>query len=270
MTPPVQLSIIIPARNEESNIAACIDDLLSLLVKEQAIATEVIIVNDGSSDATEFQVQQAQERWENVRLVRRTEPHGFGRAIRTGLEFVRGDVVIIYMADRSDHPVDALNYYTKIQAGYDCVYGSRFLPQSQVNRYPPLKLVVNRMVNIAIQWLFWTKHNDLTNAFKAYRREVVEHCGPYRACHFNITLEMSLSAMISGYRIAQIPIGWEGRTWGSSKLRMREMGRRYLCTLLMLFFQRMLMSDDVKAERSRNMISGQEIPAARRQTISQL
>ena len=93
--------------------------------------------------------------------------------------------------------------------------------------------------------------NDMTNAFKAYRAEVIEHCGPYRACHFNITLEMSLSALISGYRIKEVPISWEGRTWGSTNLRMREMGRRYLCTLLMLFFQRILMSDDVIAERER-------------------
>ena len=157
------------------------------------------------------------------------------------------------MADRSDHPSDAKRYYETIQDGYDCVFGSRFREGSQVNRYPMVKLWVNRIVNKAIQWMFWTSMNDLTNAFKAYRTDVVQHCGPYRACHFNITLEMSLSALISGYRIKEIPIGWEGRTWGSTNLRMREMGRRYLCTLLMLFFQRVLMSDDVVAEGKREL-----------------
>jgi dolichol-phosphate mannosyltransferase len=132
--------------------------------------------------------------------------------------------------------------------GYDCVFGSRFVAGSTVHRYPTMKRIVNRVVNRAVQWMFWTPFNDLTNAFKAYRREVIEACGPYRACHFNITLEMSLSALIGGFRIAEIPISWEGRTWGSTNLRMLEMGRRYLCTLLMLFFQRMLISDDVRSE----------------------
>ena len=59
---------------------------------------------------------------------------------------------------------------------------------------------------------------------------------------------MSLAALIRRYKIAQIPIRWYGRTWGSSKLKLREMGRKYLCTLLMFFFQRMLVSDDLLAE----------------------
>ena len=64
-----------------------------------------------------------------------------------------------------------------------------------------------------------------------------------------MTLELSLSALIRKYDIAQIPITWEGRTWGCSKLKLREMGRKYLCTLLMLFFQKMLLQDDVLAEK---------------------
>ena len=248
-----QLSVVIPAYNEEQNIGPCIDDLLTYLIDESGIATEVIVVNDNSTDRTEHEVLRRRERWPSIRLVRRKPPGGFGRAIRSGLSFVRGDVVIIYMADRSDHPEDAKRYFDTIQQGYDCVFGSRFVKGAQVHRYPRVKLIVNRIVNTMIQIMFWTSMNDLTNAFKAYRRQVIEHCGPYRACHFNITLEMSLSALISRYRIKEIPIGWEGRTWGSTNLRMREMGRRYLCTLLMLFFQRVLMSDDVIAEGQREI-----------------
>ena len=74
-------------------------------------------------------------------------------------------------------------------------------------------------------------------------------CGPYRASHFNVTLEMSLGALVRNYNIAQIPISWSGRTWGSSNLRIREMGRRYLSTLLMMFFARHLIADDLIAER---------------------
>src|SRR5207247_1714409 len=118
--------------------------------------------------------------------------------------------------------------------------------------YPKIKLFFNRIVNRCIQFMFLTKFNDLTNAFKAYRTEVIHDCGPYRSSHFNITIEMSLSALIRRYHIAQIPIRWYGRTWGSSNLKLREMGRRYLSTLLMMFFQRILVSDDLIAERLAN------------------
>ena len=255
-----ELSLVLPAYNEEANIGPCVDDLLRCLVSQHGIRTEVIVVNDNSSDGTEAEVLKLAKAWPGcVRLIRRRPPGGFGRALRTGLEYVRGDVVIVYMADRSDHPEDALAYYLKIQEGYDCVFGSRFIEGAKALRYPKVKLIVNRIINKSVQWMFWTNMNDLTNAFKAYRREVVQTCGPYKACHFNITLEMSLSALIGGYKIVQIPIGWEGRTWGSTNLRMGEMGRRYLCTLLMLFFQRILMSDDAQSERLGKATFGEEI-----------
>ncbi|MGB7346472.1 MAG: glycosyltransferase family 2 protein [Pirellulaceae bacterium] len=255
-----QISLVLPAYNEEANIGPCVDDLLKHLVGQHGVKTEVIVVNDNSSDQTEAEVLKIAQAWPGcVRLIRRNPPGGFGRAIRTGLSFVTGDVVIVYMADRSDHPEDAYAYYQKINEGYDCVFGSRFVEGAKVSRYPKGKLVVNRIVNTVVQWMFWTKMNDLTNAFKAYRREVVQTCGPYKACHFNITLEMSLSALIGGYKIIQIPIGWEGRTWGSTNLQMTEMGRRYLCTLLMLFFQRILMNDDVKSERFGKTTLAEEI-----------
>src|SRR5262249_41022785 len=113
----------------------------------------------------------------------------------------------------------------------------------------------NRIVNRCIQLVFWTSFNDLTNAFKAYRTAVIRDCGPYRACHFNLTLEMSLGALIREYQIAQIPIRWYRRTWGSSKLKLREMARRYLSTLLMMLFQRHLIADDLLADRLASNIS---------------
>ncbi len=254
-----ELSVVIPAYNEAINIGPCLDDLMIFLHDQHGLDMEVLVVNDNSLDVTEQQVLERKARWPNIRLIRREPPNGFGRAIRSGLENVTGDIVVIYMADRSDHPADVLRYVEKIREGYDCVFGSRFVAGAVVNHYPRLKLWINRLVNNAIRILFWTHMNDLTNAFKAYRRHVIERCGPYRSCHFNITLEMSLSALISEYKIAQIPIKWEGRTWGSSNLRIREMGRRYLCTLLMLLAQRVLLSDDVRSERNRKLASSREI-----------
>lgn len=244
----MKLSVLIPAYNEEQNIGKCLDEVRSALEKE-CIPYEIIVVNDNSTDGTADIVLEKMKTDSTIHLENRTLPGGFGRAVRAGLSVVQGDVVVIYMADRSDDPNNLIDYYRKIEEGYDCVFGSRFIQGSHVENYPWFKKFVNRIVNTALKYMFWTRFNDLTNAFKAYRIEVIEDCGPCHASHFNITLEMSLGALIRKYNIAEIPINWYGRTWGSSNLHLREMGRKYLSTLLMMFFQRVLIADDLLAER---------------------
>lgn len=247
----LKLSVVIPAYNEAETIPKTVGDLQRTL-DASAVPFEIIIVNDNSRDETGAVIDQLQQADPRIRRVDRTPPGGFGRAIRSGLEAVTGDAVVICMADQSDDPADVLAYYRKLEEGYDAVFGSRFIKGSKVERYPWFKLIVNRIVNRMIQLMFWCKFNDLTNAFKAYRTEVIRACGPYHGCHFNLTIEMSLSALIREYNIAQIPINWYGRTWGSSNLSLGKMGRRYLETLIRAFAERMLIRDDLLAERLAN------------------
>ena len=244
----LKYSIVIPAYNEEKNLAKTVSELLEVLHREN-IPYEMIFVNDNSTDGTRKIIEKFIESDSNIVIVDRTPPRGFGRAIRSGIEAVSGDAVVIYMADSSDDPEDVIGYYRKLEEGYDCVFGSRFISGACIENYPKMKLAVNRLVNRFIQLLFWCKFNDLTNAFKAYKTEVIQTCGTYHACHFNITIEMSLGAVIRKYDIAQIPINWYGRTWGSSNLSLRQMGRRYLATLLKAFAEKLLISDDLIAER---------------------
>jgi dolichol-phosphate mannosyltransferase len=256
-----KLSVVIPAHEEELSLGACLDGLTAEL-QRQCIPYEIVVVDDASADGTSAVARARAEADPAIRCLRRPPPAGFGRAVRAGLEAASGDVVVIYMADLSDHPDDVVAYYRKIEEGYDCVFGSRFVRGGSAEHYPIIKLVANRIVNRLIQALFWTRFNDLTNAFKAYRADVIRECGPYSASHFNITIEMSLGALIRGYSIAQIPIRWSGRTWGSSKLKLREMGRRYLCVLLKTFFEKVLVADDLRAERAARH-SRERAPAAR-------
>ena len=244
----MKLSVVIPAHDEQGSVEACLDGLTGTL-RRHRIPHEIILVDDDSADDTGRLARARADVDPSIRYIRRPAPAGFGRAIRAGLEAVTGEVVVIYMGDLSDDPEDVVAYYRKIEEGYDCVFGSRFVRGGRVDHYPAVKLVANRVVNRLIQVLFWTRFNDLTNAFKAYRADVIRECGPYYACHFNITIEMSLGALIRGYSIAQIPIRWSGRTWGSSNLKLREMGRRYLCVLLKTFFEKVLVADDLQAER---------------------
>ncbi len=242
------LSLVIPAHNEEENLPPTVAELQETL-QRAAIPYEIVIVNDCSTDGTAGVIARMMAADPCIRTIDRQPPGGFGRAVRTGLSMVTGDVVALYMADKSDDPNDAVRYYRKIGEGYDCVFGSRFRKGSTVKNYPGVKLVANRIVNRCIQVMFLCRFNDLTNAFKAYRTEVIRDCGPFRASHFNITIEMSLSALIRKYNIAEIPISWYGRTWGSSKLRLTQMGRRYLATLLKVYADKLLIADDLIADR---------------------
>lgn len=269
MSSKMLLSLVMPAHNEEGNLEATCDKLLEHL-GEEGVPTELILVEDNSTDDTLGAAKRVQARWTGVKIVQRTPPGGFGRAIRSGIDAVEGDVVIVVMADDSDDPKDVVAYYRKIEEGYDCVFGSRFRKGSVVKDYPRFKLLVNRVVNRAIQLMFWTRFNDLTNAFKAYRTEVVRHCGPYSACHFNLTLEMSLSALIRRYEIAEIPISWYGRTWGSSSLRITQMGRRYLAVLLKMFFDKILLSDDLAAEKAASRGRKERREAALQERVDRL
>lgn len=240
-------SILIPAYNEAENLPRTLEPLAAAL-RGEGIPFELLVVNDNSTDATPEVLQSLAPSCPELHVVTNTPPGGLGRAIRCGLKHFKGDVVAVVMADSSDSPEDVVACYRKIEEGYDCVFGSRFRKDSKVSQYPPVKLFFNRIVNFAMRVLFLTRFNDLTNAFKVYRRHAIESISPLHAAHFNITIEMSLSCLIRRFRIAEIPISWSGRTWGQSNLRLREMGRRYLCTLLMIWFERMLILDDLLLE----------------------
>ena len=165
-------------------------------------------------------------------------------AVRKGFQIFRGDAAAVMMGDLSDDPEDLVRCYRKLEEGYDCVFGSRFLPESKLIGYPPHKLVINRLANWFIKTLFRIPFNDTTNAFKLYRRSVVEIMQPLISCHFNLTVEMPLKAIVRGCTFAVVPISWRNRTSGVSKLKIQEMGSRYLFITLYLWLEKHLSRGD--------------------------
>jgi dolichol-phosphate mannosyltransferase len=125
-------------------------------------------------------------------------------------------------------------------------FGSRFIKGGRTAGYPKLKLVINRCVNLGISAMFRHNYNDTTNAFKAYRREVIDNIGPLLANHFNLTVEMPLKAVARGHSFKVVPISWENRRSGVSKLRLQEMGSRYMFIVLYVFFEQHLSRGDYR------------------------
>ena len=221
-----RLSIVIPARDEEGCIASTIHHL-HVELQLKGVPHEIVVVNDGSSDRTGAILDELATTMPELHPVHNQGPHGFGRAIQKGLAAFTGDAVVIMMADESDDCRDVVRYWEELNKGIDCVFGSRFMRGGGVIDYPRIKLLLNRMANGFIRLLFRHGLNDTTNAFKAYRREVIEGCMPILSPHFNITVELPLKAIVRGYSWSVIPITWRNRRSGVAKLKISEMGSRY-------------------------------------------
>ena len=244
----MRLSIVIPAHNEEG----CIEDtILGLLriFKRESINSEILIINDHSTDTTEAVLQNLSNRNSGVRFINNPYSNGFGFAVRMGLENFSGDAVAIVMADGSDAPEDVAKFFRKLEEGYDCIFGSRFIKGGKTYDYPKLKLFMNRLANLFISIVFGIRYNDTTNAFKMYRRETIEGLKPFLSHHFNLTVELPLKAITRGYSYVVLPNMWTNRKAGESKLKLKEMGSRYLFIVLYCLIEQWLSVGDYKKEK---------------------
>ena len=207
------LSVVIPARNEAQNIGATLDALRERLARA-AIPYELLVVDDGSTDTTGQEVLARRAIDPGVRLERNDGAHGFGRAVRYGLERFTGEAVVICMADGSDRPDDLVPTITSssVKPSAPSVRDSS---GGATRDYPPLKLFVNRLANGFVRLLFGLRYNDVTNAFKGYRAEVIHGCQPLISPHFNLTVELPLKAIVRGYTYKIVPIWWSNRKVGT-------------------------------------------------------
>lgn len=239
----MKLSVVIPAQNEEDSVGRTVEGVVDALEREE-IDYEVLVIDDGSKDGTAAVVGAIGTANPRVRCRLSHYEKGFGMAIRAGLDLFEGDAVVISMADASDSPEDIIRYHRLLEGGWDCAFGSRFMPGSDVHDYPRFKLTINRLANQFIRFLFRHRYNDTTNAFKGYRREVIETIQPLLSKHFNLTVEMPLKAIVRGHSYRVIPISWMNRTSGEAKLAMREMGSRYLFIVLYVWLEKALSRGD--------------------------
>ena len=242
---PLKLSVVIPAQDEVESIGPTVDAVVAELSRE-GIDYEVLVVDDASEDGTADAAERIAQRNPCVRCVRSHYPPGFGHAVRAGLDLYTGDAVAIMMADLSDSPRDLIAYYRRLEEGYDCAFGTRFGSGGRTHGYPRAKLILNRVTNTGIRLLFQHGYNDTTNAFKAYRRHVIDQVQPLLSHHFNMTVELPLKAIVRGYTYAVVPVTWTNRRYGMSKLRLQEMGSRYAFIIIYVWLEHHLSRGDYR------------------------
>jgi dolichol-phosphate mannosyltransferase len=254
----VKLSVVIPAHNEAAGIGATVNALYAEL-NQSGIEHEILVINDNSADETETVLHSLEAAVPTFRYLNNPPPNGFGFAVRRGLECFLGDAVAVYMADASDDPKDLVRFYSALQTrNADCVFGTRFSRASIVAGYPWPKLVLNRIANAFISFLFGLRYNDVTNAFKLYRRDVIQGLRPFLSHHFNLTVELPLKAIVRGYSYTVVPNNWTNRKQGESKLKIKEMGSRYMFIILYCFIEKWLSKGDYRRTKEDSALERQD------------
>ena len=225
----MELCILIPAKNEYLTISNTIDDLANKL---SDIRVNFLVINDHSDDDTEFVLESLTLKYSNFKFLNNQDSPGVGNAISYGLKHWEGDVVALCMADGSDSYIDILKSFSYIENdGFDCVFGSRFIKGGNVENYPAIKLILNRLFNNYVKFRSSYNYNDFTNIFKTYRRSAINEIVPIASANFSIGLEMSLKAYKKQLNILVIPISWIQRSAGKSKLNLMKNFKYYMKTL---------------------------------------
>lgn len=246
MTSDKLTSILIPARNEEFTIMNTLNGIIDCFQLYKKSFEIDVIIDDGCDDGTERVLASFVKENSHVRVIKNEGKCGLGNAIQAGLDQFKGDWVIITMADGSDNPLDMISYVKKMEEGYDCCFGSRWMQKGLTHNYPGLKRLLNRFVNLFIQLLYGIGYSDTTNAFKCYSRNTILGIKPIISHHFNIAVELPIKAIIRGYSYAVVPTSWFGREVEASNLRIKSMGSRYIFILLYLWLEKFLSKGDYK------------------------
>ena len=233
-----EISIIIPCRDEQENAR-----IIAKNIQENCKYKnfEIIFINDFSQDKTEQVLIELSQKSKNISYFN-NEQKGLGGAIKLGLKQSSGDLITIMMADSADSITD-LNTYIDLMKStkFDAIFGSRFIKGSEIIDYPKIKLIINRLGNYLTKFFFMSDYNDFSNSFKIYRKDIFNHINPIVSEDFNIFLELPLKTITRGFTYKIIPIKYYNRTVGTAKFKIKELGSRYLFTMLYCFLEKILL-----------------------------
>jgi len=211
----MKLSVIIPVYNEVKNITEIIKR-----VQATRLATEIIIVDDGSGDGTS-EILQKLDGKKKVRVLHQPKNQGKGAAVVTGLKAAKGEVILIQDADLEYDPRDYPALLKPIQEGVaDVVYGSRFLGAAhRVTMF--WHQLANQLLTLMTNILYDSILTDMETGYKVFRRQVIEGI-TIRAKRFNFEPEFTAKILKRKYRIYEVPITFNPRDYAEGKKIMLQ------------------------------------------------
>ena len=225
LSTPVCTSIIVPAHNEETQLESLIEAVLAATTQ---MDSELIVVNDNSSDATGEIADTLFERYSEVHVVHRTSNNSFGGALKEGIDNATGEFVVPVMADLCDDVATIPNMVAVAErTGVDFVVGSRYIMGGGTINQPLFKGFLSRYYSRLYSFVSGRRITDITNAFKCYRRDVLDGLS-IESDWFDISVELPSRIIFEkDGHFREVPTTWTGRAVGSSKFNVLHMGRRY-------------------------------------------
>jgi hypothetical protein len=224
-----KVSIIIPVYNEQSSIGEVIDRVCA--VELGGLEKEIIIADDGSLDDTPSIIAEKHKQHPCIAKVHTSLINlGKGAAIRLGLEFTRGDIILIQDADLELDPAEFPVLLAPILRGKaDVVYGSRFRMRS--SNIPLRTRLANRFLTLFTNLLYGSKLTDMATAYKVFRSDVIRGL-ELRSARFEFEPEVTAKLLMAGYKIVEVPISYNPRTVDEGKKVGWIDGVEYIYTLL--------------------------------------
>jgi len=214
----VELSIVIPARNEEENIEKVVKSIIPYINK---IKTEIIIVNDHSLDNTENIGAFLSKKYSFVKIINNEGLPGFSNALLSGFKFAKGEYILPIMADMCDEVRIIPAMLEKAKEGFDIVCGSRYIKGGKKIGGPKFQGFFSWFVCKSLHYLINLPTNDVSNAFKLYKKQIFDYI-KLESNGFSISMEITLKSYFAGFKITEIPTIWYGREKGKSKFKLSK------------------------------------------------
>lgn len=233
------LSIIIPAKNEETNLPQIIPALFRRYGEN---ILEIIVVNNHSTDRSKVILVSLKKRYPKLKVINRHSQPGVGLAIKEGIQNISPEsrYVLFIDCDFLANVPDIAKMLEKIK-DYDVIVGSRFIRKNSLTNYPKTKLIVNRLYHFLAKILLGVKQEDLTNNFKLYKKKLVDRLYPMLSSKdFAVNAELGFYPVLLGYKIGQVPVIWQERSihMGLSKFKILRVGPSYFKVFLKLIFMK--------------------------------
>jgi len=230
-------SLIVPAYKEEDFIENSLSGLLKAFRNENFDFEIIVIIDREPDDKTHEIVEKIATNSEEIKILARYGKRGIAKAVLDGINKASKNVIILVMGENSQDPQEIVKMTYKIKEGYDMVFGSRFLNNQKLEKYPLTKYIANRLCNYVIGLLFGIKSNDITNGIKAYKSQILKNM-QITSTGFEIFVELPINAYIHGYKnFVEIPIKYYGRDLSFSKFDLKKEAPRYIKVILKYFLK---------------------------------